>query len=363
LRSIRTHITIISVSLKGLKKGCDGRPSINAVNPSLIIIPTIINDSPAHAIVDTGATHSLTTRSTLVRFPHPPVRKTPTTITVFSDASTTIVVYGSVPLCIYINRIPIYASVFVVDSLGADFILGMDWCDNNNVLFRVREQQLFVRHPRHEFTTVPFLHTVSVPVRLAQSIQLAPHHEHIVTLYAPLSSASSVSYTPDSVLCMKKQLVISEAILKINRFHTYMIIYNSASTPCTLRANTVLGNITFFPPFPATIKLTSLSSSKYSPPRGTSLLSLSSIQSSSTQITSDVDSVIQNLVRHIVDDQERREFLTILRQRPRAFDSSKHTIAKTQLSHGIVAGDDLTISVRPCHPTVEQRKELQTEVD
>ncbi|CAF3652475.1 unnamed protein product [Rotaria sp. Silwood1] len=168
-------------------------------------------------------------------------------IAVLGDASTTIAVHGSVRLCIYINSIPTYTSVFVVDSLGADLLLGMDWCHNNNVSLRVRQQQLFIQHPRYGATIVPFLDTVSVPIRLAQSIQLAPHHEHIVSLYALVSSALSVSYTPDRVLCTEKQLVISDAILKINRLHTYMLIHNSVNTPCTLRAHTILGHITFFP--------------------------------------------------------------------------------------------------------------------
>lgn len=314
-------------------------------------------------MVDTGATHSLITRSTLDRFLHPPIEKTSISTAVLGDASTTISVYGVVRLCIYINHIPTVASVFVVDSLGADFILGIDWCHYNDVSLRIRAQQLLIRHPCYGTTTVPFLDTVSVPVRLAHSIQLAPHHEHVVSLFAPLSSASHVSYTPDDVLCTKKHLVIPEAILKINHFHTYMLIHNSASTPCTLRKDTVLGNITFFSNFPAPITFSSLSSSIPSRFRNSPLLSLSSIQPSSTCSTSNVDSVIQNLVQHIVDDQVKQEFLTILRQHQRVFDSSKHTIAKTQLPHVIVTGDHPPISARPYYRTIEQRKQLQTEVD
>ncbi|CAF1004573.1 unnamed protein product [Rotaria sordida] len=192
-------------------------------------------------MADSGATHSLITRSTLARFPHPPAQKTFKPIAVLGDASTAIAVHGSVLLCIYINSIPIYTSVFIVDSLGADIILGMNWCHNNNVLLRVPQQQLLIRHPRYGATTVPFLDIVYVPIRLAQSIQLALHHEHIVSLYAPVPSALPVFCTLDSLLCMEKQLVISDVVLKINRFHTYMLIHNSANTPCTLRAHTIIG--------------------------------------------------------------------------------------------------------------------------
>jgi hypothetical protein len=353
----------MSVSPKRLKEGRDGRPSLTAINPSLIIIPTMINNTLVHAMVDTGATHSLITRSTLSRFSHPPIQKTSTTTAVLGDATTTIFVHGFVRLCIYINHIPTYVSVFVVDSLGADFILGMDWCRNNDVMLRVRQQQLRVQHPRYGITTVPFLDTVSIPIRLAHSIRLAPHHEHIVSLITPLSAASHVSYTPDQVLCHKKNLVIPEAVLKINRFHTYMLIYNSATTPCTLYKNTVLGTITCFSSLPAPVKITSLSSSVYPLSHDPSSPRLTSIHTTSTHVASDVDSVLNKLVNHILDDQEKNEFLSILQQHRRVFDLSKHTIAKTQLPHIIITGNQPPISVRPYYRTVPQRKELQNEVD
>ncbi|CAF5140136.1 unnamed protein product, partial [Rotaria sp. Silwood1] len=113
--------------------------------------------------------------------------------------------------------------------------------------------------------------------------------------------------------------------------------------------------------FPTPIKLTSLSSSKDLSFHGIPLLS--SIQPSSTPITSDLDSILQNLLCHILDDKENLDFLTILRQHSRVFDSSKHSIAKTHLPHVIVTGDHPPITIRPYYRTVAQRKELQTEVD
>ncbi|CAF3652495.1 unnamed protein product [Rotaria sp. Silwood1] len=113
--------------------------------------------------------------------------------------------------------------------------------------------------------------------------------------------------------------------------------------------------------FPTPIKLTSLSSSKDLSFHGIPLLS--SIQPSSTPITSDLDSILQNLLCHILDDKEKLDFLTILRQHSRVFDSSKHSIAKTHLPHVIVTGDHPPITIRPYYRTVAQRKELQTEVD
>ena len=200
-------------------------------------------------MVNTGATHSLIFLSTLSTFSHPPIQPTSTTTAVLGDASTTITVRGFVRLCFYINRIPTYTSVFAVHSLGVDFILGMDWCFHNVVLLCLREQKLLVRHPFYGTTTVQLLDSVSIPIRLAQSIQLLPHHEHLVRLVAPLSSASCVRYTPDDVFCRRKNIYLPHALLKVNHFQSHIMIHNRASTPCTLRKGTVLGALHFFNTF------------------------------------------------------------------------------------------------------------------
>ncbi|CAF4410957.1 unnamed protein product, partial [Rotaria magnacalcarata] len=146
----------------------------------------------------------------------------------------------------------------------------MDWCINNDILLRVREQQVIVRNPSYGTTAVHFLDSVSIPIRLAQSIQLAPHHEHIVRSFTPLSFASCVSYIPNGFLC---------------RIH------------------------------------------------------------------------------HITDETEKRICFDILNRHRRIFDISKPTIAKTKLPHVIITADHPPISVRPYYRTIEQRKELQHEVD
>lgn len=353
----------MSITPKILKGVRDGRPSLSAVNPSLIIIPTNINGSPVHAMVDTGATHTLITNSLLKTLSHVPIKKAYNTNAILGDASTKISIHGIVHLCVYINHIPTYVSAFVVDSLGVDFILGMDWCRTYDVALRIRQQELIIRHPRYGKTTIHFQDTVSVPIRLAQSIQLAPYHEHIVQLTTPLSSALQVSYIPDANLCKQKNVFIPEAILYVNRFQTSIVISNLVKTPCTLRKDTILGNITFFPSFPRPTKISSLSSSLHHSKLAESMISVSSIQPSFSQKSSELDSIINDLVLPIKNTDIKTAFSTILQKYRQVFDTSKHTIAKTQLPHVIVTGDQFPTSVRPYYRTVEQRKELQREVD
>ena len=311
-------------------------------------------------MIDTGATHTLITRSFLETIPHSSIKKTSTITATLGDAHTTISVYGIVSLCIYINHIPTYTSAFVVESLGIDLILGMDWCRTYNVILRIRQQELLLHHPQYGQTIVQFQDTISVPIRLAQSIQLDPYHEHIVPLTTPISSASQVSYTPDTTLCKQKNIFIPDAILRVRSFRTFLLISNLSKTPCTLPKDTVLGNISFFSISPSPIKFTSLSSSAF---LNSSSITLSSIQPSSTPNPFDIHSVIQKLVHPITDPEEKQIFSTILQQHCNVFDLSKHTTAKTQLPHLIVTGDHPPISVRPYYRNVQQRKHLQREVD
>jgi predicted aspartyl protease len=176
----------MSISPKRLKEVRDGRPSFSSINPSLIIIPTTISDSLVHAMVDTGATHTLITRSLLHTFSHVQFTKTSSISALLGDTSTAISVQGIAQLYIYVNHIPTYVSAHVVD-----LILGMDWCRTYDVSLRIHQHELCLRHPHYGSTTVSLLNNVSIPPRLAHSVQLL----------ALLSSALQVVFTLDIQFC------------------------------------------------------------------------------------------------------------------------------------------------------------------
>ena len=74
-----------SLSISMLKKLLgeirDGRISVPQFHPSLIIINTVINGKSAYAMVDTGATTSLISKSELNTIPHSSIIPTATTAT------------------------------------------------------------------------------------------------------------------------------------------------------------------------------------------------------------------------------------------------------------------------------------------
>ena len=144
--------------------GRDGRLSVNSFNPSLIIIPVRVHDSPVAAMIDTGATHILVTQSFLRTLPSVDIAPTSITSAFLGDASSTIAILGVAHLRINIKHVPTFTLAHVVETLHTDLILGMDWCNANDVRLCVRDQTLQLRHGSHGIVTVP--------ARLAQSIPM-----------------------------------------------------------------------------------------------------------------------------------------------------------------------------------------------
>ncbi|CAM2714040.1 unnamed protein product [Rotaria socialis] len=199
---------------------CDGHTSFPQSHPSLIIIGTIVNGTLIYAMLDTGATTSLISQTELDLITHPPIQQIQTTA-VLGDGKTKIIVSGAVELTITINDIATIITALIVDSLGANLILGMDWCKSNNVNVNIG----------------------SVDVRLAECITLLPHHEHIVKMYVPISSANLVSFLPDIKKCSKLNVQVSDAFVEIKDFLFYVCIYNPNKNIYKLASTIKLGSV------------------------------------------------------------------------------------------------------------------------
>ncbi|CAF4279487.1 unnamed protein product [Rotaria sordida] len=122
--------------------------------------------------------------------------------------------------------------------------------------------------------------------------------------------------------------------------------------------NTVLGRIThtpyqvnsflFFDP--------STYSSSSSPQHPT--INTINLQQSSSQIFKTID----KLLEHVINVRDKSQLRRILQQHMKIFDISKVTQANTSTQHTINTGDSLPISSRPNPRTIQQRHELQDEI-
>jgi hypothetical protein len=339
----------------------DGRTPPAQHHPSLITIAVIVNDSPMHAMIDTGATVSLITQSELNHITHCPIQPTVTTATL-GDGQTKIMANGTVELCVAINDISTFITALVVDSLGANLILGMDWCQSNNVNVQIGQRQVEINHQQHGTTTTPFLEDGSVDVRLAECVALLPHHEHIIKVQTPISSAKLVSFTPDTKQCSKLKIQVPDAFVEINRFAFYLCVYNPTRYVHTLAANTKLGSVHYQSDDEIVYNIFGACEQSATVENANQVHSILTSEQGGPHDSSSVDAILQGLVAHIEDEHHRLDFLNILQQNRRSFDTSKMTRAKTKIHHTINTGDHLPTSVRPYYKTIQQRKEVQQEV-
>ncbi|CAF4630157.1 unnamed protein product, partial [Didymodactylos carnosus] len=156
---------------------------------------------------------------------------------------------------------------------------------------------------------------------------------------------------------------LPDAFVEIKDFSFYMCIYNPHKHVHTVAKNTKLGSIHYQS---NDEMMYNILNSAIQPSTTEQSVHLHSIQTNeqevSTSSLSSLDNVLQELVMHINDKHHRNDFLNILRQNKRLFDTSKMTRAKTKIHHTINTGDHPPTSVRPYYKTVQQRKEMQQEV-
>ncbi|CAF2612253.1 unnamed protein product [Rotaria sp. Silwood2] len=311
----------IQLSKKLLVKVRDGRISFSKSQPSLITISTLVN------------------------------------------GQTKIMVNSVVKLNVTINHITTIITALVAESLGANLILGMDWCNSNYVNVNIGKKQVEINHPQHGTTTTPFLEVGSVEVKLAECITLLPYHEHIVKTHVPISSVTLVSFTSDSKKCTKLNVQVPDALVEIKDFSFYMCVYNSNKYVHIMAANTQLGSIRYQSNDEMMYNILNSPNPSSMTEQSVLLNSIQTNEQHESPNTSSLDDVLQELVAHIDNKHHRNDFLNILRQNGRAFDTSKMTRANTKIRHTINTGDHLLISVRPYYKTVQQRKEIQQEVE
>ncbi|CAF4649358.1 unnamed protein product [Rotaria sp. Silwood2] len=182
-------------------------------------------------------------------------------------------------------------------------------------------------------------------------------------MHVPISSATLVSFTSDSKKCTKLNVQVPNALVEIKDFSFYMCVYNSNKYVHTMAANTQLGSIHYQSNDEMMYNILNSPNPSSMTEQSALLNSIQTNEQHESPNTSSLDDVLQELVAHIDNKHHRNDFLNILRQNGRAFDTSKMTRANTKIRHTINTGDHLLISVRPYYKTVQQRKEIQQEVE
>ena len=196
-------------------------------------------------------------------------------------------------------------------------------------------------------------------MKLINSIKTPPHESCTVQAKVELSSADTVYFNPDASIELEKAVLISPSLLHIDNYTTYLEMYNLNDYTTTLLMNTLLGQVTHTPyqvqsftVFDAPGDLSLLSSS-----RNTTINNIT-LQPTSLSTTQ----TINKLTDHIAHPQAKQQLCSILQRHAKVFDTSDVTQTNTPIQHTINTGDALPISSRPYLRTIQQRRELQDQI-
>ena len=248
---------------------------------------------------------------------------------------TKIIVNAAVELSVTINDITTVITALIVNSLGANLILGMDWCKLNNVRVNIGQNQVEINHPQYGITTTLFLNLGAVDARLAECVVLLPHHEHIVKMLVPISFATLALFSPYLKSCAKLNVQVLDAFVEIKDFSFYVCVYNPTKYVHTLANNTKLRSVHYQSNDEKMYNILDPVNQSTMIEQNVHLHSIQSNEQQEPSNLSSFDNVLQELVVHIDDKQHRNDFLNILRQNKRSFDTSKMTRANTKIHHTI----------------------------
>ena len=244
--------------------------------------------------------------------------------------------------------------------MNTDFILGSDWCTKNAVRIDYDQNQVSIRSP-HGGMFIPYdkcIDSLTLDVKSINVLHIPPRETYAVQAKVELSSADTVSFSSVGVATPEKSLIMSPSLLHINNYTTYLEVYNPHEYTYTLPMNTLLGRITHTP-YPVH------SCVLFDPSRGISSLTaqdpvLTTIELE--QNPSQTFNTIDKLLTHITNIHHKQQLRSILQQHMKIFDISKVTQANTPIQDTIHTGDTLPISSRPYPRTIQQRRELQEEI-
>lgn len=326
---------------------------LHHLHQSLIIITANVNGTKLQAMVDTGATATFIKATVLYNIQHWPITPTQTRTTL-ADGHSALVILGRVCLLVKINHVPTYVRAFVAENLTADMILGMDWCSKNNVEIHTQQREVIVWHNRMGKTTARFNEQASVDVELADRLCLQPYEEKVVRVNVPLSSAQIVCFEPNIRECAKRAIASYTAVLTVDKCSSHVLLLNRTDLPNTIRKGTKLGSIYFISDQIQAHSLIDNSREK---------IGMTSSDNQLGPKGDQVDAVIDNLTKHIYNDQDRLDFLNILHQSRQTFDISKATQAQITIHHTIRTADARPTNVRPFFKTPQQREVLHQEVE
>ncbi|CAF0786226.1 unnamed protein product [Adineta steineri] len=339
--------------LKKLLAGAnDGTALVNVHHPSLIIIPTWINNMKINGMVDTGATSSLITTSTVNKLKLQQEIVLQSGEVILGDSRTKIMQYGRIYLRLKIDEVEFGIEAIVVDQLTNELILGVDFLRKFQVEIKVAQQYLVLQNQQQRiYTKFGGLNNV----RLTQQYTIFPRCKRVVEAVVDGIIDNKEMYL--KVMALKQQqaarIRLCDGLVDINNGYVQVTIYNPTSQSVILQKAMVIGEVDVLKTGECCSVLES-----------TNTMEDFNVDQNPKDNPIPINQIVDSLTHHLLDNNEYyQQIYQLVEQNKVLFDISQHRTIKATIHHVINTGDHAPISAKPYFKTIEQRKNIQHEVD
>ncbi|CAF1296370.1 unnamed protein product [Didymodactylos carnosus] len=127
---------------------------------------------------------------------------------------------------------------------------GGNWCYDTGARIEYDKQQVSIRS-YYGRSSIPYdkqIDTLALDLKLLNSVSIPPRESIVVQAKLDLSSAQFAYFHPDIDLQQSKCIPMASALLKIDKYSTFLEIYNPSEFSRTLYKNAMLGHVTYTPP-------------------------------------------------------------------------------------------------------------------
>ena len=208
-----------------------------------IYVQAEVNNKRQHAIIDTGSAVTIINQQFLKKIHHKKFihkRKSHR-----SANSTNINIIGEIELEIKVQGHKTFILADVAANLVTDLLLGNDWISGNNVIIDTPQRQIIITDRyRRTLATANFIEPPEyrLPVLLTEEITLPPYSERCVNVKIEENGNKITEglFEPIENL-QSKQILLTHAILNIERNQSQLMIMNMNNYHRTLSKHTCLG--------------------------------------------------------------------------------------------------------------------------
>ncbi|CAF4129264.1 unnamed protein product, partial [Rotaria magnacalcarata] len=365
----------------------------NAIQPLLASADIAQSDDMSSSTINTGATTTFINSNILHHLTHPEHFHRQPYSFVLADGVAPFSVLGSVNVTVLFSHLVTTIQAHVAPSLCTDMILGMDYINKYNLHVDIQQQLVSIEH-KNTIAILPFdkhRNHIKIPVTTTKTVYITPNSSQVRVVSIPISSIRSI-FILHPFFRNQQALAIDTTKLEFKNYSSTVMLLNISPFSQTLRKGTCLGYLlsSFLPirsqvsvflphgsigaascsgvspthdPMVATAVTEHASSSSCddaflhtSCPRNASSISDCS---STPDVNSTVLELINSLLNHTKDSHQKHALYSSLVPFHKVFDTTKHNIARTPISHLINTVPHYPFACRP-YPQANKEETMYT---